>query len=109
MTTLSNKQRKLLKKLVKKPLASFEEIPKTDIDAFFYLREVGYLKVEYEKSTSQAPNGFIQVNTDITYIGISEKGKAYLYDHRTTSLCFAIPTIISLASLAISIFALFIG
>lgn len=107
MTTLSNKQRKILKKLLKNPLTSFEEdIPNKAVYA--YLNTAGYLTVETETDTSELANGIIGVHSVVKKICVSEKGKAYLYEHRMTSLCFTIPTIISLASLVISIFALFV-
>lgn len=106
MTTLSRKQRRLLKKLIKHPVSSDTEIG-DNLHTYVYLKEAGYISVETDAEISDLPNGFTGVKSVIKSITISEKGKAYLYEHRITTFAFVLPTIISVASLAVSIFALF--
>lgn len=109
MVTLSRKQRRLLKKLSKHPISSSTEIS-DDMSAYAYLKEAGYIVVEADSNISNLPNGFIGIEKTIKSISISEKGKAYLYEeHQITTVAFVLPTIISVASLAVSIFALFLS
>lgn len=108
MVTLSRKQRRLLKKLSKHPISSSTEIS-DDMSAYAYLKEAGYIVVEADSNISNLPNGFIGIGKTIKSISISEKGKAYLYEHQITTVAFVLPTIISVASLAVSIFALFLS
>ena len=108
MTTLSRHQHKLLKKLVKHPISSDIEIT-PNIDIYLYLNEAGYISIETDTNTSNLANGFIGVKKVLKSVSISEKGKAYLYEHRITTFAFVLPTIISIESLAVSIFALFLG
>lgn len=108
MNALSREQRKLLIELFNNPLSSINEIPDEKLSTIAYLKQLGYVDIQTKNNTSALPNGFTGVSTEVTHIGVSEKGKAYLYEYRVTLLCFILPTSISLASLAISIFALFL-
>lgn len=108
MTILSKKQRKLLKKLLKSPITDADKIHE-NLYIYAYLREVGYITVEVDKHYSELPNGFTGVASAVKSISISEKGRAYLYECRITTFGFIIPTVISIASLAVSIFALFLS
>lgn len=108
MTILTKKQRKLLKKMFKSPITDADKIHE-DLYIYAYLREVGYITVEIDKYSSELPNGFTGVASAVKSVSITEKGKAYLYEYRITAFAFIIPTIISIASLAVSIFALFLS
>lgn len=109
MTMLDSTQRKTLKVLMKHPLSSTEDFSDNDLYLYGYLREVGYVRIETSQRPVELQNGFYSVNTTVTAIQITEKGKAYLYQHRITTLCFIIPTTISIISLLISLLSLVIG
>ena len=108
MTSLSREQRKLLTRLLSSPLSSLDGLPENQLSALAYLRQVGYIENQTTSHTSNLPNGILGFSQEISHIVVSEKGKAYLYEYRVTLLCFMLPTAISLASLVISIFALFL-
>lgn len=103
MTPLDGKQTKILKKLLKKSLSSFEEIKPELFSAYCFLKQEGYISIETKQTTDSLPNGLIGINTDITHIGISEKGKSYLYNERLSLLRFFIPLVISVCAVVISI------
>lgn len=109
MTTLDSNQRKILKALIENPLTSTKDMSEQDMYVYGYLREAGYVRIETEDFVEELSAGRYVTRTAISSIQITEKGKAYLYDHRTTMLCFAVPTIISIISLLISLTSLFIG
>ena len=101
MTVLSREQHRFLKSLFLRPLLSEDDLSEDEKHILLYLQQLDYVTIKNKIIL----DGSVSYS-EVEYLGVSEKGTAYLYEYRRTMLCFMLPTAISLASLFISLFSL---
>lgn len=101
MDTLSFEQQYLLATIAKHPLSSGNKLLTTKLTVIQYLSQLDLVIIDADPVFTDSG-----VFSKISHVKISQKGKAYLSEYRRTLFYFTIPTLISILSLLISVFAL---
>lgn len=102
---LDSRQYNYLKKFTKKSYTE-TEIRKEYMPICKFLLEENFLQYSHPRHIEKDSNGFPVPGTP-TFIEITELGRSYLYTHRSESLRWKIPVLISIAALIVSIMALY--
>lgn len=95
----SAKQRRFLKKIKRSKKYPYTN---NETSTVTYLKSLGYISTSSEGGDLWGKNA-------THYCQITEAGRAYLYETRTTALRFTVPVIISICSLAVSVISLLIS